>query len=231
MFRGGVAPALGWLARAGRVLEPVEKGVEQAWLATLNALVAMFSGDPADSRPAFARSVEIGVRFGEVDLVTMSRLGEGMCDVMMGEVDAGLALLDEAMVAVTTGEVSPVYAGMTYCTVIGACVECFDLRRAGEWTSAMSRWCDAQQDLVPFRGNCLVHRCELMQLHGEWSQALETAQEACDQLSGPPIWARSARRTTSSASSTACAASSMGPRRATARRAGPVARRSPAWRC
>lgn len=188
MFRGEIAPALGWLARAGRVLEPVDNGAEHGWLEILNALVAMFGGDPVGSRPTFARSVEVGVRFGEVDLVTMSRLGEGMCDVMVGEVDAGLALLDEAMVAVTAGEVSPVYAGMTYCTVISACVECFDLRRAREWTSALGRWCDSQQGLVPFRGNCLVHRCELMQLHGEWSQALETAQEACEQLLGPPTW-------------------------------------------
>jgi len=188
MFRGEIAPSLGWLARAGRVLEEAEECAERAWLDTLNALVAMFAGDPAGSRPTFARCAEAGARFGDVDLVTMSRLGEGMCLVLLRDVDAGLGLLDEAMVAVTTGEVSPVYAGMTYCTVIGACVENFDLRRAREWTSALTRWCDAQPDLVPFRGNCLVHRCELMQLRGDWTQALATARDACAQLSGPLTW-------------------------------------------
>jgi DNA-binding CsgD family transcriptional regulator len=188
MFRGDIAPAQGWLSRAGRVLEPAGECAEGAWLTTLGALIAMFAGDPSGSRPVFVAGVEAGERFADLDLVAMARVGEGMCGVMLGEVDEGLTLLDEAMVAVTAGEVSPVYAGMTYCTVIAACAECFDLRRAREWTAALTRWCDAQPDLVPFRGNCLVHRCELMQLRGDWAEALETAREACAQLAGPPSW-------------------------------------------
>ena len=139
-------------------------------------------------RPAFAESVTVGKRFNDTDLVTMSRLGQGMCLVMQGQGPAGMALLDEVMVGVTSGEVSTMYAGIAYCTVIAGCSELFDLRRAKEWTAALSRWCDSQPDLVPYRGNCLVHRCELMQLEGAWTPAMKAAQQACDQLSGPVRW-------------------------------------------
>ena len=94
-----------------------------------------------------------------------------------------MALLDEGMLAVTAGEVSPLVAGNLYCSMIEACHEVLDLRRANEWTEALTRWCEAQPELVPQRGICLVHRSQILQMHGQWPDAIEAAREACERLS------------------------------------------------
>lgn len=189
LFKGDLAPAMGWIARGGRVLE--DSGVdcaEQGMHLILTGLPVMFQGDPAGALTNFVQAAEIADRFGDPDMTVMSRLSRGQALVMMQQTTEGMALLDEVMVAVTTGEVFPIAAGIAYCAVIGICQELYDLRRAREWTTALTRWCDSQPDLVPFRGNCLVHRCEIMQLQGSWPDALDAAESACRWLSEPTPW-------------------------------------------
>jgi DNA-binding CsgD family transcriptional regulator len=181
---GDVARASGWAARATRLLD--EGGhdcVERGYLLVLGAVQAMAEGSFERARTTFAEAVAIGERFGEADLVSLARMGQGRMLIRLGECARGTTLLDEAMVAVTADEVSPAVAGTIYCSVISACFERFDVRRAQEWTEALSRWCAAQPDLVPYRGECLIHRVEIKMLHGEWPDALDEARRACAQLS------------------------------------------------
>ena len=188
-FRGELAPATGWVARGGRILSGVEQEcVERAWLLVLTALPAVFGGDAASVRAQLAEAETVAGRFGDPEAVAFTQLVCGLARIEEGEVAAGVGLLDEAMVAVTAGEVSPLVAGIAYCQVVALCERVFDLRRAREWTEALARWCAAQPGLVPFRGHCLVHRCEILQLQGSWPQAFDEARQACEWLAGPPAW-------------------------------------------
>ncbi|HEX9226922.1 MAG TPA: LuxR C-terminal-related transcriptional regulator, partial [Arthrobacter sp.] len=181
MLLGEPARSAGWLARARRIVEDLPEPCPfEGLLSVPVGLGALYQGDGATAAEAFTRAAELGRARGDADSAALGTLGLGQAKVLLGEVDDGLALLDEAMVAVTVGEVSPVPAGIIYCAVIETCHLAFDLQRAHEWTRALDRWCDGQQKLVAFSGQCQMHRAELYRLHGAWTEAFDAAQAAQD---------------------------------------------------
>jgi DNA-binding CsgD family transcriptional regulator len=186
MQHGERARAGAWVTRARELLEHAHQDcVEQGYLLLPIALQRVFAGDAAGAYGIFCQAAQIGDRFSDHDLIALARHSRGRVLIRMGEVRDGVRLLDEAMIAVDAGEVSPLAVGDVYCSVIEGCLEVFDLRRAQEWTAALTRWCDAQPDLVPYRGQCLVRRAEILQLHGAWPDAIEAARQACDRLLQP----------------------------------------------
>ena len=184
--RGAAAPASGWLIRAERLLDDAHVDcVVRGYLLIPSAIQRIVRGEPAAAHAIFGQAAEIAGRFTDRDLRALACHGRGRALIRLGDVDEGVALLDEAMVAVVAGEVSPMLAGDIYCSVLEACHEIFDLRRAFEWTTSLARWCAAQPDLVRYRGECLLYRAELSQFHGEWHDAENDAIAARELLSAP----------------------------------------------
>jgi DNA-binding CsgD family transcriptional regulator len=177
-LRGETGPAGGWLGRAQRLVEPEGDCAERGYL----LLPLMFrheaAGEFATAAAVVGQAVEIAERFGDRDLFALAVYAQGFMLLKDGQVRQGLALLDEAMVAVTAEELSPTVTGMVYCGVILACQEVYEVRRAREWTRALADWWALQPDMVAFTGRCLVHRAEVLQLDGAWRDALHEARRA-----------------------------------------------------
>lgn len=187
LMRGQAAPANGWLSRAeGLVAERELDCPASGYVLIPRCLVEIDGGDAAEALAMAVRATEIGERFGDADLRAFGALAHGQALIAVGRPDAGMARLDDIMVSVTANELGPIATGIVYCGVILACMDLFDLRRAAEWTNALAGWCDSRPGMVPFRGQCLVHRSQLEQAKGDWPAAMASAQSASRVLTDPP---------------------------------------------
>lgn len=183
-FRGDMGGATGWLGRAQRLQEGASPDcVERGYLLLPAVIHQRLAGEYEAGYVTAAEAAGIGARFRDADLCALAIHEQGRMRIKQGAVEAGLGLLDEAMVAVTAGTLSPIVTGLTYCSVIDQCREVYALGRAQEWTVALTRWCAEQPDMVRFTGECLAHRAEIMVLHGGWRDALDEARRACASFS------------------------------------------------
>ncbi|GAA1584360.1 hypothetical protein GCM10009789_42580 [Kribbella sancticallisti] len=172
--RGEAAVAGGWVGRAQRLLadQPADV-VERGYLLIHEFFRHLDQQDFQGALRVGTEITDLGRRFADPDLVAQGLVCQGRLLMYSGRVPEGLALLDEAMVGVAAGELSPIFAGNVYCAMIEACQEVLDFGRASAWTSALTRWCDTQPDLVPFTGQCAVHRGQILRLRGAFGEALE----------------------------------------------------------
>jgi DNA-binding CsgD family transcriptional regulator len=175
---GEAGRAGGWFARSQKLAD-AHDCVERGYLMMPSVHRHMAEGDNAAAIALAIQAAAIGDRFRDADLTAFARGMQGRARLRQGEIDLGLALFDEAMVAATSGELtSPVIVGLIYCSAIAGCQRVFALGRAREWTSALAAWCDGQPQLVTFSGTCLVHRAEILQLGGAWGEAIEETHRA-----------------------------------------------------
>jgi len=173
--RGGA-----WLGRAERVLAelPRESAV-RGYLLVPAAYRHIATGKPDEAVRLMQTAAQIGDDLGDADLAALARCTEGRARVKKGELAAGLACFDEAMLVTSSGTVLPIVAGLVYCSMIANCNRIFALDRAREWTLALGELCASQPQFSTFAGTCEVHRCEVMQLGGQWREAIAQAERVC----------------------------------------------------
>jgi len=180
--RGAFAVAQGWFANAERLLEGEPECAEHAVLAAARAARHMFAeGNLADAIAEFERAAEIAGRFGERDTQLLGLAGKGRALLKSGQIERGLALMDEATASAVSGEIGAYSTGLIYCLTISSCNDVGDYRRAAEWTEAANRWCD-RLDVTGFPGACRIHRAEIMRLRGDLQEAEKVALAACEEL-------------------------------------------------
>ncbi len=177
--RGEIARAGGWLARAERLLEQLGgERAERGYLLLPGVFELEARGELEAAAATAGEAAAIAQRFGDRDLFGLAAHTQGHILIEAGRTSEGLGLLDETMLAAATGELSPIVTGIVYCGVILACQAALEVRRAREWTTVLSEWCERQPDLVAFSGRCLIHRAEIMELEGDWERALAEARRA-----------------------------------------------------
>jgi DNA-binding NarL/FixJ family response regulator len=181
--RGELAQAGGWFARANRLLEHEPPDcAERGYLLLPLAVQHIEADDNEAAQEVSAQAAGIGRHASDADLVALALHVQGRALVRLGRVSEAMAAFDEAMVAVVAGELSPVVVGTVYCSMLDACQEILEWRRAREWTEALTAWCGKQPDMVTFSGRCLVHRAEILHLHGAWPESVEEARRAGERL-------------------------------------------------
>ncbi|HUF84159.1 MAG TPA: LuxR C-terminal-related transcriptional regulator [Acidimicrobiia bacterium] len=180
-FRARPAAASGWLGRARRLLAEEPECRECGALLVREAEAEHSAGDVDRALETAERAVEIARRLGDLDLEAQALQATGQLLIAAGRPTAGLAAFDEAMVLATQGRLGPLETGRVYCSLIGACEELSDYRRAAEWTDFGSRWSQDHPRTV-FPGLCRLHRATVLQLRGEWTEAEEEARRAYTEL-------------------------------------------------
>lgn len=177
--RGEPAVSAGWTARGERLLEgEPDDAIERGYLLINEMFRQVAQGNVAGVAACCEQIAVIGRRWDDPNLIAFALANSGRALIYSGRVREGLARLDEAMVALATAEVSPIIAGMVYCTMVDGCQELADYHRMAEWTAALTRWCDDQPELVAYTGQCAVHRGQILRARGSYHEALDELARA-----------------------------------------------------
>jgi ATP/maltotriose-dependent transcriptional regulator MalT len=180
-MRGRPSVATAWLRRARRMLEAEPPCPALGALLLREAEVA-HGDDRLDDALALgerARSLARTIGSADLEAEALQTLGRVLID--LGRPDDGLADLDEAMLLAVEGRLGPYSTGKVYCSLISACEELGDLRRAAEWTDETARWAE-EHPFAIFPGICRVHRAMVLGRQGSFADAEREALQACGEL-------------------------------------------------
>jgi len=176
LARGDEPQGVGWIGRAGRLLEGIPECPVHGYLLHITEVEAsLLAGQPAAAIDAARRMQDLGRRLDQPDLMALGLNGEGRALIRSGHVVDGLKLLDEAMVTVLDGRLAPFASGTLYCHTIATCHEVADIRRMSRWIDLTEEWLATFPAAVAFGSMCRVHRAQLQLLRGEWDEAERNA--------------------------------------------------------
>ncbi len=189
-FRGKNSIASAWGRRGEKLLEGKPESYAHGYLALGKSELASSTGNIEEALELAEQAVEIASRAAQADLQAFALTNLGKLKIATGSTNDGMALMEEASISAVNGDLSPFASGATCCTMIAACRDLTDYRRATEWTEATEQYCE-RQSVSAFPGVCRIHRAEVVALSGAWDRAERELRQAADELSGwsamPPL--------------------------------------------
>jgi DNA-binding CsgD family transcriptional regulator len=190
-FRGWVfgdwAVHRGWVARARRLLESAEGEQCRGWVVLDDALTG---SELTAQRELYFDAIGVARRTRDHDLECDATASLGMMLVYSGDVDEGMAHLDEALAAICGDLVDelPVIEGCL-CGLLNACERTNNIRRADEWLRAARRTMQ-RRNLTTVAGYCRAHYAGILIAAGRWHDAEDELTTALDLLPvGVAPWA------------------------------------------
>ena len=181
-MRGEPALASGWLSRARRLLADQPVGPIHGTLWYVDLSMALEEAQLGEAEKLATELRRLGDEHGDESLVALGYLGSGLATLRRGRVNDAFVLLEEAMLRVVGGGVSPDWAGHIYCTIVSACLGVADLNRARHWSEAAHRWLEDFSEAVMFTGVCRAHDVELLVAEGAWAAAGQQADVVVNEL-------------------------------------------------
>jgi DNA-binding CsgD family transcriptional regulator len=182
-FRGQPAIGNGWFRRAHRLLKELPPAPEHGWLLIWEGQIRLLiDNDPATARRLGREGAEIGRALGDLD-IEMTGLGlEGLAAVTAGEIDEGMAKLDEATATAVSGDMSePTGIGATCCYLIFACERVRDFDRAVQWCDRLDELC-RQWRFASLLATCRTHHAGVLMWQGAWKEAEAELEAATREL-------------------------------------------------
>jgi class 3 adenylate cyclase len=183
LIRGTYPVAAAWLNRAERHLAGIDDTIVHGWLAVIRAFQLSLEGRFDEALAASERAGALAATFNDRDLGALALSCEGLARINNGQVEQGLAQVDEATIAAVGGEIEPAIAGGVCCSTIEACASLGDWKRAAQWTEAQDRWCK-REHINGFPGMCRIFRAGIKRMQGDWLEAESEARRATDELAG-----------------------------------------------
>jgi DNA-binding CsgD family transcriptional regulator len=185
MLIGEVGLGSGWLQRAARHAEQTAPDcVQRGYLLLPQIFVHRGKGDYETAIDLADKAIAIGENGEDPDLIAMAGSLKGGILFRLGRINDGYVPIDEAMLLANSQRLSPVVCGVVYCEIVASCCRVLEMVRAREWTAILTDWCRRNPQAKAFNGVCQVHRAEVLQLEGNWSEAFAEAERAGDGLSG-----------------------------------------------
>jgi hypothetical protein len=175
-----MAPVRGWLARAARLLDGKPDTPAHAWYAVVKTYERLLTGDLPGARQWARQAVDIGSTW-DAAAAAIGQVAEARLLILDGDVQQGLALLDEAGVVTVSGDLDPLSTGVVFCELVCALQSLAQYDMAEQWTEAMERWCETNA-IGSLHGRCRVHRAEILSLRGSCDEAEAQALLACEEV-------------------------------------------------